>query len=222
MNLNKHLEFIQPTKYAKEIHIIGVGAVGSRVAEVLVRLGFDNINIYDFDVVEDVNITNQLYTYEDLGMPKTEALTRALTRINPHLVLKTHGAYEAQPLKGAVFLCVDSIVTRRNITEEALDNMSIDFISDMRMRLTDGQVYAADWKEPNQQHILLNSMQFEDKDDLTPVSVCGTTLSVAPTILTLVSLAIMNFIKFVKKEPIHHAIFVDLGDTTLIPIVYKN
>ena len=73
MNLNKHLDFIKPYTYGKPIHIIGVGAVGSRVAELVVRLGFNDIHIYDFDIVEDGNITNQIYTYRDMGMSKEDA-----------------------------------------------------------------------------------------------------------------------------------------------------
>ena len=222
MNLNKHLDFIQPHIYEKQIHIIGVGAVGSRVAELVTRLGFDDIHIYDFDVVEDVNITNQIYTYRDMGMSKEDALARILLDINPHLKLTKHGRYEKQPLKGTVFLSVDSINTRREIVKANLRNLQIDLFIDMRMRLTDGQVYAADWSNPTQANRFLNSMQFDDKDDLTPVSVCGTTLSVAPTVVTLVSIGIMNFMRYIRKESIREVAFLDLMEYQINTIVYKN
>lgn len=210
MNLNKHLEFIQPADYLAPIHIIGVGAIGSRVAEVLVRLGFDNLHIYDFDIVEDVNVTNQLYTYPDLGKKKTQALEEHLKSINPDLKLTKYEAYEAQPLNGAVFLCVDSINTRRKIVEKNMSNTQIDVVIDIRMRLTDGQAYFADWQDLQSAKTLLNSMQFTDAEDMTPVSVCGTTLSVAPVILTLVSSAIMNFMAHIRKSETRQVIWLDL------------
>jgi molybdopterin/thiamine biosynthesis adenylyltransferase len=210
MNLNKHLEFIQPTDYTKPIHIIGVGAIGSRVAEVLTRLGFDNLHIYDFDIVEDGNITNQLYTYPDLGKKKTQALEEHLKTINPSLKLTKYERYETQPLNGAVFLCVDSINTRRKIVEANMANGKIDVFLDIRMRLTDGQAYFADWQDIKSAKIFLQSMQFTDAEDQTPVSVCGTTLSVAPVILTLVSSAVMNFMAYIKESETKQVIFLDL------------
>jgi molybdopterin/thiamine biosynthesis adenylyltransferase len=222
MNLNKHLDFIKPYAYGKPIHIIGVGAVGSRVAELVVRLGFNDIHIYDFDIVEDGNITNQIYTYRDMGMSKEDALERILLDINPHLQLTKHGRYEKQPLEGAIFLAVDSIKTRREITKANIRNLKIDLFIDMRMRLTDGQVYTAVWKEAQQAHRFLNSMDFNDEDDLTPVSVCGTTLSVAPTVVTLVSIGIMNLMRYIRKESIREVAFLDLMEFNINTIVYKN
>lgn len=221
MNLNKHLEFIQPSVYTKPIHIIGVGAIGSRIAEVLTRLGFNNLVVYDFDVVEDANVTNQLYTYPDLGVLKVDALERHLKDINPNLKLTKMGAYEEQALSGVVFLCVDSINTRRRITEQHLRNMSIDAMFDARMRLTDGQAYGANWADGNHVSAFLNTMQFDDKDDQTPLSVCGSSLSVAPTILTLVSLTVMNFMRYIKNLEIKQAIFVDTLDYSLLALTYK-
>lgn len=221
MNLNKHLEFIAPTSYKKPIHIIGVGAIGSRVAEILVRLGFDKINIYDFDKVEDTNITNQLYTFPDIGKLKVDALEAKLLDINPHVSIHKHQEYTDQQLSGAVFLCVDSIDLRRTITETSLSSIKIDVMFDIRMRLTDGQGYAAIWKDAKQVKAFLNSMQFTDEEDLTPVSVCGTTLSVAPTILTIVSYQIMNFITYIKEKRIKQVIFTDVMEFSTQSFNYK-
>lgn len=66
MNLSKSLEFFDPLNINESIHIIGIGAMGSRIAELLVRLGIPKIHIWDMDTVEDKNITNQLYTHSSL------------------------------------------------------------------------------------------------------------------------------------------------------------
>lgn len=211
MNLNKHLEYIQPTAYSRQLHIIGVGAIGSRLAELLVRLGFDDLVIYDFDTVEDVNITNQLYTFNDIGKSKTEALIAHLKEINPLLTIRAEGLYENQRLSGTVFLSVDSIETRRRIVQANMYNMYIDLFCDVRMRLSDAQAYAADWHLIEDRQRFIGTMSFDDKDDLTPVSVCGTTLSVATTVMTICSMQINNFIHYVKKMPIKHIIEVDLS-----------
>ena len=62
MNLSKSLEYFDPLNQVDgAIHIIGVGAMGSRVAELLARLGIRKIHVWDMDTVEDKNITNQAY-----------------------------------------------------------------------------------------------------------------------------------------------------------------
>lgn len=221
MNLNKHLEFLEPTAYRKQIHIIGVGAIGSRIAEVLTRLGFTDLHIYDFDKVEDGNITNQLYTFHDIGELKTDALSKKLLEINPHIKVTSHGAYIKQKLKGTVFLCVDSIELRREIIQAQVTNTNIDLMLDTRMRLTDAQGYTAVWNNAKHIEALLNTMQFNDEDDLTPLSVCGTTLSVAPTILTIVSYQIMNFILYIKGLPIKQVVLTDVMEFQTQAFSYK-
>jgi len=220
MNLNKHLEFINPVSYPKEIHIIGVGAIGSRVAEMLVRLGFSNLHIYDFDIVDDFNVTNQVYTSLHIGLAKTQALTSYLLEINPHVKVTAHDRYVTQPLRGAVFLAVDSINLRREIATAQITNQNIDIMFDIRMRLTDAQGYCAVWSEYKQIEAFLNSMSFDDSEDSAPLSVCGTALSIAPTVFTIVSLQVNNFIRFLKNEKTAQVIFSDPMMFTLQTIKY--
>ena len=88
MNLSKSLEFFDPLNQVDgSIHIIGIGAMGSRVAELLVRLGVPKIHIWDMDTVEDKNVANQLYLHSHIGMLKTDALELFLKDINPNLVV---------------------------------------------------------------------------------------------------------------------------------------
>ena len=64
----------------KKVLLIGVGGVGSYSLEALVRSGFNNITIVDFDVIEPSNLNRQLITKEsNIGKPKVlEAKVRAL------------------------------------------------------------------------------------------------------------------------------------------------
>ena len=216
MNLNKHLEFIQPSVYENEIHIIGVGAVGSRVAEALVRLGFDNINIYDMDIVEDANVTNQLYHFKDIGKEKEDALIDQMKAINPQVRIMKNGKYEDQILKGAVFIAVDSIDLRREIVQKNKTNLKIDILFDGRMRLTDAQAYTAIMRDRKAVQSFLATMQFTDEQDTTPLSVCGATLSVAPTVMTLANVLVMNFLRYLKQEEPYWKVFIDMMNMTII------
>ena len=67
------------------IGIAGVGGIGSNVAANLVRSGIDFLRIVDFDRVEASNLNRQFYFADQIGQPKTEALSHNLRRIRPDL-----------------------------------------------------------------------------------------------------------------------------------------
>ncbi|HEX9745323.1 MAG TPA: ThiF family adenylyltransferase [bacterium] len=66
--------------------IVGMGATGSRIAELLVRAGVGRLTIIDRDYVDFSNLTRQtLYTWSDAErcLPKAEAARRHLNEIMP-------------------------------------------------------------------------------------------------------------------------------------------
>lgn len=80
------------TKFAKieqaKIGIAGAGGLGSNCAACLVRVGFRNFTIVDFDTVDAANLDRQFYFKDQIGMKKVEALKANLLRINPELELQ--------------------------------------------------------------------------------------------------------------------------------------
>lgn len=218
MNLNKHISFFNPANIKSPIHIIGCGALGSHIAEQLVRLGCDNITLWDMDTVSAHNITNQMFRYKDIGKSKTEALQEILLDINPNLKLKLKGEYKEQNLAGFIFMMVDSIELRQKFVKQWTNNMLIKAVFDGRMRLTDAQAYAANWLVPQDKADLLSTMNFtsEEAKAATPVSACGTSLSVTPTVKVITSLIVSNFINFNLKNELSKIIIVDAFEYNLI------
>ena len=220
MDLTKSYEFYQPEKCKGEKWIIGCGAIGSTIAENLVRLGHTDIVLCDFDTVEEKNIANQMFRSVDINKPKVEALKEILCEVNPELEktirLEPEG-YTDQKLSGYIFLAVDSIKTRREIVESLKINMSVKGIFDFRMRLTDAQHYAADWNDLEMRDNLLESMNFTDEEAIadTPVSACNQMLSVAPTIRTICAFGISNFMNFAQGKGIKKLILIDAFNYTI-------
>ena len=212
MNLSKSLDYFDPINQVDgAIHVIGIGAMGSRVAELLVRLGIPKIHIWDMDTVEDKNIANQVYLHSHIGMKKTDALELFLKDINPQLQVYKHGKYTDQALSGYVFLNVDSIELRYNITESNMLNTNIKAMFDCRMRLEDAQSYAADWSNEKQRNTFLSSMDFTDAEavEATPVSACGTTLSVASTVVSTAAFTVSNFMNLIRTGKCDSMIFTN-------------
>lgn len=75
------------------ITIVGVGGVGSIIAENLIHMGFQKINLVDFDTVEKSNL-NRLVgaTYEDANKnrKKVDVIAKHLKSINPFASVRTY------------------------------------------------------------------------------------------------------------------------------------
>lgn len=213
MNLNKHLEFFNPLELQEEIHIIGVGAIGSNLALMLGRLGCTNIHLYDFDKVEAINVANQNYFEKQVNSGKTESTAQILKAINPEIEIEEHrnGWEPGMILSGYIFLCLDNIEIRKQIVEAYKENKYIKAILDFRMGLDDAQHYMAVISEKESVTRLLETMDFthEEAKKALPVSACGTSLSVLPTIWTVISAGVANFINFCKTNKYKHTILVN-------------
>lgn len=70
------------------VYVIGVGGVGSWVAEGLARTGVGQITLVDMDVLVESNINRQLPALDStLGETKIEVMAERLRQINPNLKL---------------------------------------------------------------------------------------------------------------------------------------
>ena len=74
------------------ILIIGCGALGSSLAETLVRGGARNIILEDFDTIKGGNLCRANYDLNDMIFPKTVCLSKRLKSISPFVNLITIGA----------------------------------------------------------------------------------------------------------------------------------
>jgi sulfur carrier protein ThiS adenylyltransferase len=72
------------------VGIGGAGGLGSNVAVALVRCGFRQFEVLDFDTVSDSNLNRQFYFLDDIGQAKVDALRKHLTRINPDVDVTVH------------------------------------------------------------------------------------------------------------------------------------
>lgn len=69
----------------KRVALIGLGAIGSMVAEALAHAGIQKIGLWDSDNVEPGNICRSTYSLQDLGESKVKAIAKRLRDINPFI-----------------------------------------------------------------------------------------------------------------------------------------
>lgn len=77
------------------ILVIGAGAIGSNLIDLLVRGGIRNLEIYDGDTVEPGNISRGRFSFIETGRPKVESVYYQSIVLNPYLSLKVNLALKA-------------------------------------------------------------------------------------------------------------------------------
>lgn len=85
----------------KKILLIGLGAIGSFLAETLVRGGIRDITLSDGDYVEAGNLCRASFEMNSIGDSKASALADKLERISPFCAVKQEGEW----YENGLFLC---------------------------------------------------------------------------------------------------------------------
>ena len=72
----------------KKVLLIGVGGVGSAALETLVRSGFNNITVVDYDIIDESNLNRQLITNNtNIGNKKVEEAIKRALLINKDIII---------------------------------------------------------------------------------------------------------------------------------------
>lgn len=132
-HLTRQMDIIPEAVLPQKITIIGAGAIGSFTALALAKMGFMNLEIWDFDKVDIENMNNQFYRFKDIGKPKVEALRDLIEDFTNEKIQIHNEKYETQDLKGIVITAVDSMAVRKNIWEQIKKNYEVKFLIDPRM-----------------------------------------------------------------------------------------
>ncbi len=82
------------------IVVIGCGALGSVVAETLVRMGSKRMLLIDYDTFEPPNVTRHVLTLKEVSADKATALARRLSVASAHV--EVSAMYDAYPSEGTV------------------------------------------------------------------------------------------------------------------------
>lgn len=123
------------------VELIGCGAIGSHAAEALTKVGIRKLSLWDYDLVESHNLSNQGYYLPDLGKPKVEALAERLREGTGAEIICQNRKYEGQRLKGGIVVsAVDNMSTRYEIFDKFKESRAKLFI-DARMAARFGQVF---------------------------------------------------------------------------------
>ncbi|MFA5772266.1 MAG: ThiF family adenylyltransferase [Thermoplasmata archaeon] len=104
------------------ITVVGLGALGSTIANNLVRAGIGKIKLVDRDIVEIHNLHRQLlFDEEDVGKPKAVAVAKKLKKINSDVQIESL-------LKDFNFSNAESVIRNADVVLDGTDNMETRFL----------------------------------------------------------------------------------------------
>lgn len=72
-----------------KVCVLGLGGLGSNVANMLARSSIGHLHLIDFDIVELSNLNRQIYSITDVGKYKTDAIKSIIKNINPFVNVVT-------------------------------------------------------------------------------------------------------------------------------------
>ena len=87
---DRHGKELQDKLSSATVAICGLGGLGSNIAVSLTRAGIGKLILIDFDCVDITNLHRQQYTADQIGMNKTEALSKNLKEISPYIDTQIH------------------------------------------------------------------------------------------------------------------------------------
>lgn len=123
----------------KKIILFGVGGVGSWCLESLVRTGFQQFTIVDFDDISVSNINRQLpATTKTVGQKKTEVLATRMLEINPDVqIIVRNEVFDVDNSDSfhltdydVIIDCIDTVQCKTHLIREATKTNAF-FISSM-------------------------------------------------------------------------------------------
>ena len=205
IDYTKQHELINVFKVTDKITIIGAGALGSWIAFILLKMGFTNINVIDYDTIEEHNIPNQLFMESQIGKTKVEALEEIYNNFFNDDVLRlstTCGRIDADSSKphDIIFCAVDSMSSRKEIYENLFKyNPKAKLWIEGRLSIYGAYIYTLKTGNFNA------CLKYEDTlydDTETEVSACGVSQTALPAAINAATIMVMQMIEYYNSDKV--------------------
>jgi hypothetical protein len=214
------LNIFNPDTFTEDVHVIGLGGLGSAVAFSLVKLGLKKVklHLWDRDRVEPHNVPCQLiYRPSDidpvtgLGRPKVEAAVEFLSGFAmPELTIVPHREFitAETPLSGVIIGCVDNMDKGRIPLWEAIqravaeDALAIPLYIDTRMGGHQIQIFSINPTDVDDEEYYGHWLFPDAEASAEP---CAERTNIAPPLM-VAGRVITQFTRFSRELPLRRMI----------------
>jgi adenylyltransferase/sulfurtransferase len=203
-----------------KVAVIGCGALGSAIAEMLTRLGVKELLLVDADVVELSNLhRTHVFTEKDLMRPKALVCKEYLKKINNNI--KINIVLDILDNKNA-----ENIVKGNDIVFDALDNLNYRLIlNDACVKNNIPLIYAGVTGEYSSAKIIIPgktsclSCFLEPTDGNNACEIIGTTIATVDAIASIQIQLLINYLRGLYKDEM---IYLDMEDLRLEKIKMRR
>ncbi len=104
---------VAPQIASKRVALVGLGALGSKVGEMLAQAGVSHFKLCDGDILHVGNVARHVGGLRDSGAPKTEVVANRIWDVNPYAQIAVFNKYINSPSQEDVrelFADVDLII----------------------------------------------------------------------------------------------------------------
>lgn len=167
-----HSGLVNETITLKSVSVFGIGHLGSNIVNILAKIGVPEFNLYDFDELENRNVSGGPFLSSQVGMKKVTAMKNIIETRNlePKLIHTFDKEIKARSKITATdyyILATDSIEARIGIFN-AISKLK-GHIIDIRSRGTLGMIYSFSLSDEIAKIWYLKSMKAQMKDPTDPV-----------------------------------------------------
>ena len=197
-----------------KISVIGLGAIGSGVSELIARIGLNNISLYDNDRIETHNISNQLYNFNDISELKVNSAKIKMTRINETILVNAINERVTKDtliISDAIFVCTDNMNARKEILE-AVRKSQARYLIDGRMGGNVFRVFTVDLTKPEDLEYYSKTLY---SDEQSSQEACSAR-SIIYNIFGVTSIMINQLVKLLKGDPYNQEVIFDYKTLSLI------
>lgn len=192
----RHMSVFSPQSFGqREVHVVGCGATGSRIAMELAKLGVQCLHLWDYDQVEEHNVANQLFGVKDVGRTKVAALAERISAdTGLDCVSHCERVTAETSLQGVVYLLTDTMASRREIWDGAIRLKPwVDVMIETRMDKYEARVYTVSPTSPAEFEFWERTLY---SDGESTASLCGSRVSVGPTAALIQAHAVWAMIRW--------------------------
>ena len=201
MDYRKQINLIDAEEVNVPINVIGCGALGSWLVLFLLKMGFKNITVYDFDNIEEHNIPNQCFSESQVGMAKVDAMDSLCKMFNKDaeervkFVNQKVTLREVWNMEGIILCAVDSMRVRKEIYTHSIKKRDCDLFIEARLSIWGAYVYTL-----TQNTVFEKYEETLYDDEEAEVSPCGVSQTALPSAVNAASIMIMQMIQWLNGE----------------------
>ena len=218
VDYSRHEDVFHPVKFGdRRVDVVGVGAIGSKVALSLAKLGVRNLHAWDFDTIEEHNIANQAYDISQVGDLKVRALHDIVEAATGTRITAHPEAWDGQKLGEIVFATVDTMAARKALFDKLRLSFDTKLVIDTRMGADSAQLLSYDPRMTAARNRYANTL-FDDDAAEVEVSACGTAITVGPTGDIIVGYAAWALIQYVNGEKVPPELLIGAREPGVIAL----